>query len=132
MLLKIGIDLDNTITASKESKQFFSTLTTTMSGVAIFYIITNREQTKKSRKETEQELEELDINYDELVITADKAKYVIDNEITIYFDDTDEYFANMPSSVTVFKIREPGNFDFEEKKWFYGDKTGINIDENRG
>lgn len=40
-----------------------------------------------------------------------------DNDITIYFDDTDDYFLELPESVTVFKIREPWNFDFENHKW---------------
>jgi hypothetical protein len=31
----------------------------------------------------------------------------MDKGITIYFDDTDEYFLDLPESVTVFKIREP-------------------------
>ena len=131
----IGIDLDFTITASRESMVFFALITNALKDRVKIYIITNRADDEGSREETEQELSQLDIYYDNLVITGNKADYILKEGIKIYFDDTDEMFINLPSSVTVFKIREDGNFDFTKgvHKWVYGNKTGINIDDrNRG
>jgi len=31
---------------------------------------------------------------------------------------------NIPENVTVLKIRNGGNFDFEEKKWLFSEQTG--------
>lgn len=113
-MLRIGIDLDDTITYSPV---FFAAMTRAMSGVAEIHIITNREQTAASRANTEQELASLGIAYHHLEITADKAAYISRLGITVYFDDTDDYFLALPESVTVFKIREPWNFDFENQCW---------------
>ena len=131
--LKIGIDLDNTITASTESMAFFALITNALKNIAEIHIITNRPTDDENRAETVQELSQLDIHYDHLEITAEKAGYILDKGIRIYVDDTDEYFQNLPESVTVLKIRESGNFDFDQHKWIYGNKTGINIDDrNKG
>jgi hypothetical protein len=120
-MLNIGIDLDDCITYSPD---FFVLLTHALYGNAEIHIITNREQTSASERSTRDQLEELNIKYHHLKLTGDKADYIIDKGITIYFDDTDEYFLNLPESVTVFKIREPWNFDFEEHKWIYKSNTG--------
>ena len=58
------------------------------------------------------------------LMDMEDVEFEVGDEITIYFDDTDEYFLNLPESVTVFKIREPGNFDFETHRWVYDDRTG--------
>jgi uncharacterized HAD superfamily protein len=131
--LKIGIDIDFTITASPESEAFFALITNVLKDKAEIHIITNRPPTEKGRSETIQELSQLNIHYDYLEITADKAEYILSKGISVYFDDTDEYFLSLPQNVTVFKIREVGNFDFTKHKWVYGDKTGFNFDQrNKG
>ena len=121
MSLVIGIDLDDCITYCPS---FFKAMTNSMKDVAEIHIITNREQTKESELNTRNDLEEMGIHYDHLEVTVDKAEYIQKNDITIYFDDTDDYFLELPESVTVFKIREPWNFDFENHKWLYNNKTG--------
>lgn len=123
-MLKIGIDLDDCITYCPD---FFKAMTNSMNDLAEIHIITNREQTPESETNTRNDLDELGIHYHHLVITPDKTDYIIKNGISIYFDDTDEYFLDLPESVTVFKIREPWNFDFENKKWVYSEKTGKTI-----
>ena len=120
-MLKIGIDLDDCITYSSD---FFVLLTHALYGKAEIHIITNHEQTPESEQTTIQQLEELNIKYHHLKLTGDKADYILEKGITIYFDDTDEYFLELPESVTVFKIREPWNFDFEQHKWLYKSTTG--------
>jgi hypothetical protein len=123
-MLNIGIDIDNCIT---ENSIFFSMLTNSMKGNCIFHIITNRDPL--TSEEIVKELKDLGIHFDKLIITADKSEYILESNITVYFDDTDEYFLDLPESVTVFKIREPGNFCYDKHKWIYGNRTGINIDK---
>ena len=86
------------------------------------HILTNRP--KGTEDEIRGELDACGVSYDVVKITADKAKYIQDQEIDVFFDDTDEYFIDLPDTVAVFKPREPGNFDFDQKKWVYGPKTG--------
>ena len=134
-MLKIGIDLDNTINENDNTKSFFKIMTQHMwkSGEVEIHIITNREQTKDSRRDTIHELEQYGIHYDFLEITPNKHDYILEQGISVYYDDLDETFQNLPESVTVFKIREGGNFDFGEGggRWVYGNKTGRNIDDNK-
>lgn len=122
--LKIGIDLDDTITYCTE---FFSLMTSAMKDLAEIHIITNREQRPGCKADVEKELDELSIFYDYIEVTAKKAEHILDKAITVFFDDTDEYFLNLPESVRIFKIREPFNFDFEDNVWIYSDKTGRHI-----
>lgn len=113
--MKIGIDLDNTITASKDSVEFFRVITHLLIPDHDIVILTNRSES--DRENTEQELDVLGIRYNKLVLTADKAGYILKNGIQFLFEDTDEYFLEIPETVTVFKIREDGNFNFETHKW---------------
>ena len=122
--MNIAIDLDDTITYAPET---FAALTQMLGRKNYIYIITNRNP--DTRANTVKELEDFRIVYDNLILTADKKKAILENEIDIFFEDTDEYFLDLPEEVLVFKIREPGNFNFAEKKWIYGNKTGINIDD---
>ena len=75
-----------------------------------------------SYKVIAQELKNIGISYSEIVITDKKAEYIRENNITIFFENTDEYFLELGEETTVFKIRESGNFSFSEKKW-YGNRT---------
>jgi len=113
--MKIGLDLDHTITASKQSIKFFSLLTNLLIPDAEISIITNREP--GTEKEIAQELMRLGIEFNFIIITDKKAEYIRQNNITIFFENTDEYFLELGKDVVVFKIREEGNFDFDKKKW---------------
>lgn len=91
------------------------------------YILTNREP--NSEQLIAEELEYLGIEYNEIVITAQKAQYIRENKINILFENEDEYFLELGEGFTVFKIRESGNFDFAEKKWISNRKNSLLIDE---
>jgi len=123
--LKIGIDLDDTITYCPT---FFSMMTNAMQHVAEIHIVTNREKAPENEAAIRKELDELGIRYHRLAVTDKKAEYILNQGITIFFEDTDEYFLTLPESVRVFKIREPYNFDFENHVWIYSEKTGRHID----
>jgi hypothetical protein len=119
--MKIALDLDNTITASKESIEFFSILTNLLIANNSIYIITNREI--GTEQEVAQELDYLEIEYNEIIITAKKAEYIKENNINIFFENEDESFLEISKNVVIFKIRESGNFSFSEKKWLGNKRT---------
>lgn len=127
--MKIGIDLDSTINENSTTVAFFSLLTNAFKDKWEIFIITNRDP--YTNEATAGELSDFGIYYDHLIVTAKKADFIIDNGISVYFDDTDETFITLPESVVVFKPREAGNFDFSKHKWVYGNKTGINIDNRK-
>ena len=111
--MKIALDLDNTITAYP---LFFSLFSKAMKQVGCqIYIITNREP--NTENEIKNELDKLKITYDFIKITANKADYILEQKINVFFEDTDEYFIDLPQEVLVLKIREAGNFNFEQRKW---------------
>ena len=56
----------------------------------------------------------------------DKAAVIRELGVDVYIDDQDECLMDIPSEVTVFKIRNDGNF--EESKWLYSSRTGTNIE----
>ncbi|MHC4131282.1 MAG: hypothetical protein ACYSSP_12030 [Planctomycetota bacterium] len=119
--MKIGIDLDNTITSSKGSIEFFRILTHLLIAEHEIYIITNREPGTKG--EVAQELEGMGIQYSQTVISDKKAEFIQEQGVQIFFENEDEYFLELGEEVVVFKIREEGNFDFEKKKWIGSKKT---------
>ena len=123
----VGIDLDNCITADENSKEFFKVICHLLHPEYEIHIISNRG--KESKQDTIRELKELVIQYSQLTITSNKAGYILQEGINILFEDTDEYFLEIPESTTVFKIREDGNFSFAENKWVGNKKTTKMIDE---
>ena len=124
--MKIAIDLDNTITASQSSVEFFRAITHLLIPEHDIIIISNRNQS--DRESTEQELDVLGIRYNKIILTQDKAFYIFKNNIKYLFEDTDEYFLSLPESVLVFKVREDGNFKFKTHKWVGSKKTVEMID----
>ena len=123
--MNIAIDLDNTITADKNSIEFFKAITHLLLPEHKIYIITNRQP--HSEQIIAQELDCLGISHSKIVITSNKAKYIRDNRITIFFENSDEYFKSLKLDETVvFKIREAGNW--ENGKWLGSKKTTKMLD----
>ena len=121
--MKIAVDLDATITAYP---QFFEVFTAAMAAADCeIHIVTDR--AAGTEKQVREMLDDLCIIYDKLKITRNKTKYILDESIEVLFDDTDEYFIDLPEEVAVFKVREHYNFDFQQHKWLYSDKTGRKI-----
>ena len=114
----IGIDLDGTI---DEAPIFFRLLSHRWPGNV--FIITFRDD----RMKAEERLAEFNIRYDDLVLVRSldaKADVIRDRGILIYFEDQDEALQHVPHQVNVFKVRNGGNFDFDQRRWLYSDRTG--------
>ena len=116
--LSIGIDLDGCI---DEAPVFFRSLSQCWPGEV--FVITYRTDQEKAR----QDVERFGINYTEIILVGSfeqKAEEITKRNIFVYFDDQDEILMHVPESVNVFKIRNGGNFDFDQKKWLYSEQTG--------
>jgi len=117
--MKIGVDLDATITAYPE---FFSAFTQAMAAAGHqIHVITNR--VPGTEDFVAQELARYGITWHVIHITRDKAAYILAEGISVLFDDMDEYFATLPETVAVFKVRQHYNFDFTQQKWLSPRKT---------
>lgn len=117
----LGLDLDGCI---DEAPEFFQTLAQVWTGRV--YVITFRTDQAKA----EQDVARFGIQCDGVVLVrsfAEKAKVIAEQGISVYFDDQDEILMHIPEGVTVLKIRNGGNYDFEERKWLYSDETGMKI-----
>lgn len=110
---KIAVDLDGTIS---EYPQFFKLFTKAMSQAGCrIYILTDRPP--GTEEMVADQLQSYGITYDVVKITSQKSEYILKEGIAVLYDDTDEYFLDLPAEVAVFKIRQKYNFDFAEKKW---------------
>ena len=117
----LGLDLDGTI---DENPAFFATLAAVWP--AEVTVITFR----RDRGKAAADLARLGVKYDRLVLVDKmdaKAAVVAEHGIGVYVDDQDEMTANMPEGVTVLKIRNGGNFDFDTRRWLYSDQTGERV-----
>lgn len=129
--MRIGIDIDGTITHCPE---FFRIMTSLFSGKHDIYIITARDDqgsdsfSEKVRDETIEELLDLGIVYDHLIFSNRKGKTITDEKIEVFFEDEDEHIQGIPDECLVLKVRETFNYDWHNRKWFFSNKTGQNID----
>lgn len=117
----LGIDLDGTI---DEAPGFFSFLAKAWHGPV--YVITYRDDYDS----VVSDLERFEIEVDGIILVrnfAQKAQYIKKLNVVVYFDDMDEVLKHVPSNVTVFKIRNGGNFDFKEALWLYSSSTGRKV-----
>jgi len=114
----LGIDLDGTI---DESPVFFSILSHVWPGKV--YVITFRNDVDGIIEA----LKKFNIKVTDIVMVAtfeQKAKEIDRLGISVFFDDMDECLKNVAPNCTVMKIRNEGNFDYDDKLWVYSDKTG--------
>jgi hypothetical protein len=111
----LGIDLDGTI---DEAPEFFSMLTKIWPGFV--YIVTYRRDYEKACND----IKSHGVHADRVILAdkLDKSSIIVEYGIKYYIDDMDECLINMPEDVTVFKIRNGGNFD--NGKWLYSNITG--------
>lgn len=114
----IGLDLDGTI---DESPAFFRTLSKVWPGLV--YVITYRNDQAKA----EADVAQFGIQCDEVILVSsfqEKAEVIAEKGISVYVDDQDEILQHIPENVTVLKIRNGGNYSYEESKWLFSEETG--------
>ncbi len=111
--IKIAVDLDGTIS---EYPEFFSFFTMVMAEAGCkIYVITDR--IPGTQNQVAEELKSYNITYHVLKVTSDKASFILDEGISVLFDDMDRYFRTLRPEVAVFKIRQKYNFNFERMMW---------------
>lgn len=119
--MRIGLDLDGLL---DEQPAFFGFLTSALRSAGHFVaVLTYRDPT--GRADTEADLRRLGIACDELHFArslGDKGRLCRELAIDVYFDDQDECIIDVGEGTTVFKIRNGGNFDFDERKWLSTDR----------
>ena len=126
--IKVSIDIDGTINSSDTSVSFFQMMTHLLIPEAHITILTNREPGTEAQ--IADELAQMKIQYDEIVITPDKADYIQKNNISVVIDNEDEYIQGLGKDVLVLKAREEGNYNYNTHKW-YGDRNIVEmIDES--
>lgn len=114
----LGLDLDGTL---DDAVALLHPLSYLWPGPVC--IITYRDD----RQMAVQRLGELGIRYDELYLVGsfkEKADVIKNRGIKIYIDDMDEVLTHVPEDVTVLKVRNGGNYDYDSKKWVYDNSTG--------
>jgi hypothetical protein len=87
------------------------------------FVITYR--TDKTKAEAD--VASFGIKCDEVVLVSSfeqKAVEIAKRRIFVYFDDQDEILQHVPEGVTVLKVRNGGNYDYEQKKWLFSEQTG--------
>ena len=116
--MKVALDIDGTIS---EHPQFFAMLSTALrSDGHRVLILTYRDSSQAEREKTEAELAAWGVGFDELVFAnslEEKGKLCAAHGINLFFDDQDECIVDVPEGILVCKIRNGGNFDFEEQRW---------------
>lgn len=114
--MRIGLDFDGLL---DEQPMFFGFITAALRSAGHFVaVLTYRDPT--TRAATEAELGKLGIAYEELHFArslGDKGRLCRELAIDVYFDDQDECIADVGEGTTVLKIRNGGNFDFDDRMW---------------
>ena len=113
----LGIDIDGCV---DECPIFFQILTHTWTGKV--FVISYR----TDREKAEADLERYRIRYDELILVDSfdaKAEVIRQKGILIYFDDQPEMLKNVAANTNVMLVRNGGNFDFDDKRWMFSEKT---------
>jgi hypothetical protein len=114
----LGIDLDG---CADESPTFFNILSHVWPGDVI--VVTFRRDKEKAIAD----LKKHGIRFTDVVLVNSfdaKAEVIAERGISFYIDDQPEMLKNVSANVGVMLFRNEGNFDFEDRKWMFSDKTG--------
>ena len=126
--INISIDIDGTLNSSDTSISFFQIMTHLLHPDPDIHItiLTGREPGTES--EIRNELAQMNILYDKIVITDNKQKYIIDNKISVVFENEDESFKYLGNEILVLKAREDQNYNYKTGCWIGSKKTVEMID----
>ena len=117
----VALDIDGTI---DESVELFHILSTVLrSGGHRLIILTYRDPARVSQ--TQEQLRDWGISYDEIVFAEsldDKGRICRELNVDVFFEDQDECIVPVDERTLVCKLRNGGNFDFEERVWLSTDR----------
>jgi hypothetical protein len=113
--VKVALDMDGTIS---EHPELFALLATSLraAGHAVM-ILTYRDPDRVEA--TRRQLAGWGIEYDEVVFAPSlhgKGEMCRQHAVDVFIDQN-ECIVGVPEGVLVLKVRNGGNFDFEERKW---------------
>lgn len=114
--MNVALDIDGTIS---EHPQFFAVLSSALRAAGHRVIVLTYRNPDWVAA-TEAKLKEWGIAFDELVIApslTSKGALCASLDVDLFFDDQDECIADVPESVLVCKVRNGGNFNFEDRRW---------------
>jgi len=101
--MKIAFDVDGVIT---EMPEFYSVITHALKAQGHSVIILT-DFDEYFREQRERELASYNIAYDQLVITSEKHKYCIENNVDFALDDTQSYYQGIRShQLGIFGLKE--------------------------
>ncbi len=83
--MKIAIDLDSTINSSRDSIDILSALSRLLCPVHTVLVLTDREP--NSEQDIAVELDLLGIDYNQIIITNNKAQFVKNNNIAFFLEN---------------------------------------------
>lgn len=114
--MNVALDIDGTIS---DHPPFFAFLSVTLrqAGHRVV-ILTYRDPAKIEA--TKAQLAAWGIVFDELVIAESlsaKGALCAQHAIDVFIDDQDECIAEVPEQVFVLKVRNGGNFNFDNQRW---------------
>tara|TARA_B100000614_G_scaffold262903_1_gene299948 strand:- start:109570 stop:110376 length:807 start_codon:yes stop_codon:yes gene_type:complete len=121
--MKVGLSFENTIEAFPD---LFRLITGRIRDVAELHILTSGQWNDVATVEAR--LGSLQIGYDCIASIDADPGYINEQGIKVVISDEDALFCSLPQEVIVLKLREFGNFDFEDSKWVYLKDHGIPID----
>jgi len=114
----LGIDIDG---CTDKSPVFFCVLASRWPGKALIISYCN------DYAKAEAVLIKYDIRFDEFLLVKsfdEKAKFIKERGIGIFFDDQPEMLKEVPPSCQVMLVRNDGNFDFDDQKRVLFEETG--------
>jgi uncharacterized DUF497 family protein len=113
----LGIDLDGCV----DESSFFQILSHVWPGDVI--VVTFRSDKEKAVAD----LKKHGIRFTDVVLVNSfdaKATVIAERGISYYIDDQPEMLKNVAPNVAVMLFRNEGNFDFEDRRWMFSEKTG--------
>ena len=122
--MRLAFDIDGVVVS--EYSQLFSTLIRILikSPEIEIFIISSRENSKRSRKETVQELSKLGILYNNLILTDNKQQAIDENKIDMFMDNEIEQINNIKNSaVCCLLVKEKYNYCWETNRLLGSKKT---------